>query len=292
MTGLALALVLAAAVLHATWNFLLKRAKDKPSFVLLFGLASVVMYFPAFVFMVGRQPIPREAWLAIGASGVIHTFYFAGLVRGYSVGDLSLVYPLARGTGPLLVPVWAALFLGEHPTATGLAGILAVVGGVYVLHLRELSWRGLLAPLLSIRTSATRAALFTGVLISVYSTVDKIGVTYAEPFVYMYLFSVLYGLLYTPFVLTTSGWAAVRAEWRMNARSILIVGFLVVFTYTMVLFAMTMSHVGYVAAAREFGVVIGAAMGTVLLRESYGRAKIGGSILIAIGIALIALAAE
>lgn len=290
MTGLALALVLAAAFLHATWNFLFKRAKDKPSFVLLFGLASVVMYLPAFVFMVGRQPIPLEAWLAILASGVIHTFYFASLARGYSVGDLSLVYPLARGTGPLLVPVWAALFLGERPTATGLAGILAVVGGVYVLHLRELSWRGLLAPLLSIRTRATRSALLTGVLISIYTTVDKIGVTHAEPFVYMYLFSALYSLLYTPFVLTTSGWLAVRAEWRLNARSILVVGFLVVFTYTMVLFAMTMSHVGYVAAARESGVVIGAAMGTVLLRESYGRAKLGGSILIAIGIAMIAMA--
>lgn len=290
MTGLALALVLAAAVLHATWNFLFKRAKDKPSFVLLFGLASVVMYLPVFVFMVARQPIPREAWFAIAASGVVHTFYFAALARGYSVGDLSLVYPLARGTGPLLVPVWAALFLGEHPSAIGLAGILAVVGGVYTLHLQELSWRGLLRPLLSVRTIATRAALLTGVLISIYTTVDKIGVSYAEPFVYMYLFSALYSLLYAPFVLTTSGWVAVKTEWRLNARSILVVGFLVVFTYTMVLFAMTMSHVGYVAAARESGVVIGAAMGTLLLKESYGRAKVGGSILIAIGIAMIALA--
>ncbi|MCL4534661.1 MAG: DMT family transporter [Bacteroidetes bacterium] len=290
MTGLALALVLAAAFLHATWNFLFKRAKDKPSFVLLFGLASVVMYLPVFVFMAGRQPIPWEAWFAIGASGVVHALYFATLARGYSVGDLSLVYPLARGTGPLLVPVWAALFLGEHPSATGLAGILAVVGGVYILHLQELSWRGMLSPLLSVRTRATRAALLTGLLISVYTTVDKIGVTYAEPFVYMYLFSTLYTLLYAPFVLTTSGWAAVNTEWRLNARSILVVGFLVVFTYTMVLFAMTMSHVGYVAAAREFGVVVGAAMGTLLLKESYGRAKVGGAALIAIGIAMIALA--
>lgn len=290
MTGLALALVLAAGLLHATWNLLFKQAKDKPSFVLLFGLTSVVIYLPVFAFMAGRQPIPTEAWLAIAASGVVHAFYFATLGRGYSVGDLSLVYPLARGTGPLLVPVWAALFLGERPSATGLAGILAVVGGVYALHLQELSWRGLLAPLLSVRTRVTRTAMLTGLLISIYTTVDKVGVSHAEPFVYMYLFSALYTLLYAPFVLATSGWAAVKAEWRLNARSILAVGFLVVFTYTMVLFAMTMSHVGYVAAARESGVVVGAVMGTVLLKESYGRAKVGGSILITIGIALIAVA--
>jgi drug/metabolite transporter (DMT)-like permease len=290
LTTFALALVLAAAVLHAFWNFLYKRAKDKATFAFMFGAAAVVMYLPAFIFMAGREQMPREAWLAIAASGVIHTFYFAMLGRGYSVGDLSLVYPLARGTGPLLVPVWAVIFLGERPSAIGLAGIVAVVGGVFVLHLRELSWHGLLDPFLSVGTHATRTALITGLLISAYTVVDKVGVGYAEPFVYMYLCTALYSLLYGPFVLATSGWSALKAEWRLNALSIVAVGFLMVFTYTMVLFAMTMSHVSYVAAARESGVVIGAAMGTILLKESYGRAKIGGSVLIAAGIGLIALA--
>ena len=290
MTALALALVVAAALLHSIWNFLYKRAKDKASFAWLFGLAAVVLYLPAFLLMVGRQPIPREAWFVIAASGVIHTLYFAFLGRGYSVGDLSLVYPMARGTGPLLVPVWAMAFLGERPSAIGLAGILVVVLGVYILHLTEISWRGLIAPLRSLRTKPTRIALFSGLLISAYTVVDKVGVSYLDPLVYMYLFTALYSALYGPYVLWTSGLDTVTAELRSNALHIVAVGFLMVFTYVMVLHAMTMSNVSYVAATRELGVVFGAAMGTLLLKESYGRSKLAGSLLIALGVALIGLA--
>ncbi len=290
MTTLALALVIAAALLHAAWNFLYKRAKDKPSFAWLFGVAAVLLYLPAFLLLVGRQPIPREAWYVVAASGTIHTFYFAFLGRGYSVGDLSLVYPLARGTGPLLVPVWAVTFLGERPSAVGLAGILAVVSGVYVLHLREISWQGLLLPLRSLRTKPTRIALFSGLLISLYTVVDKVGVGYLDPLVYMYLFTALYSLLYGPYVLWTSGLKAVKTELHANALPIAVVGFLMVFTYVMVLYAMTMSKVSYVAAARELSVVFGAGMGTMLLKESYGRSKLAGSLLIALGVTMIGLA--
>ena len=290
MPILALALVIAAALLHAVWNFLYKRAKDKPSFAWLFGMAAVLLYLPAFLLLVGRQPIPREGWYLVAASGVIHTLYFAFLGRGYSVGDLSLVYPLARGTGPLLVPIWAATFLGERPSAVGLAGILSVVGGVYILHLREISWQGMLLPLRSIRTRPTRIALFSGLLISIYTVVDKVGVGYLQPLVYMYLFTALYSLLYGPYVLWTSGFKTVKAELRANALPIVAVGFLMVFTYVMVLYAMTMSNVSYVAAARELSVVFGASMGTVLLKESYGRSKLAGSLLIALGVAMIGLA--
>ncbi|MGE5618712.1 MAG: EamA family transporter [Sphingomonadaceae bacterium] len=290
MTTLALILVVASALMHSIWNLLYKRAKDKPAFAWLFGLAAVVIYLPAFLLLVGRQPIPPEGWYLVAASGVIHTLYFAFLGRGYSVGDLSLVYPLARGTGPLLVPIWAFTFLGERLSTSGMAGILAVVSGIYMLHLRQLSWSGLLQPLRSIRTRPTQIALLSGLLISLYTVVDKMGASYLQPLVYMYLWTVVFSLLYGPYVLRTSGWATVTAEWQVNARSIVAVAFLMVLTYTLVLFAMTMSNVSYVAATRELSVVFGAAMGTLLLRESYGKAKLGGSILIAIGVAMIGLA--
>ncbi|MHB0871497.1 MAG: EamA family transporter [Chloroflexota bacterium] len=290
MTTLALTLVVASALMHSIWNLLYKRAKDKPAFAWLFGLAAVAIYFPPFLLLVGQQAIPREGWYLVAVSGVIHTLYFAFLGRGYSVGDLSLVYPLARGAGPLLVPIWAVTFLGERLSTSGVVGILAVVSGIYLLHLRELSWRGLLLPLRSVRTRPTQIALFSGLLISLYTVVDKLGVGYLQPLVYMYLWTLLYSLLYGPYVLRTSGWATVKAEWRVNAPSILAVGFLMVLTYTLVLFAMTMSNVSYVAAARELSVVFGAGMGTMLLREPYGQAKLGGSLLIAIGVAMIGLA--
>jgi drug/metabolite transporter (DMT)-like permease len=290
VTVFALALVVSAALLHSIWNLLYKRAKDKASFAWLFGMAAVLLYLPAFLLLVGRQPIPQQAWYVIAASGVIHTFYFAFLGKGYSVGDLSLVYPLARGTGPLLVPIWAGIFLGERPSAIGLAGILSVVGGVYILHLREVSFQGLLLPLRSIRTRPTRIALFSGLLISLYTVVDKVGVSYLDPLVYMYLFTALYSLLYGPYVVWNSGLKAIETELRINALPILAVGFLMVFTYVMVLHAMTMSNVSYVAAARELSVVFGAAMGTLLLKESYGRSKLAGSLLIALGVTMIGLA--
>lgn len=290
MTGIALALVLGSAFLHAAWNFLYKRALDKRAFAWLFGVAATVIYLPVFAVAATRLEISPAGWFVVVLSAVVHSFYFAFLGFGYSVGDLSLVYPLARGTAPLLVPIWAVLFLGERLSVTGVAGIVAVVMGVYVLHLREISWQGLLAPIRSISTRPTRIALISGVLISTYTVIDKVGVSYFEPFVYMYMWTALYAALYAPFVLKTSGWESVKKEWRLNALPIVIVGFLIVSTYTMVLFAMTMSNVSYVASAREVAVVFGAILGTVFLRESYGRSKMSGAVLIAIGIVFISLA--
>ena len=187
MTSAALLLVLGSAVLHAIWNFLFKRAKDKGAFAWLFSVASVILYFPVFAVLVGMGGLPAEGWHAVVLSAIVHTFYFALLGYGYSAGDLSLVYPLARGTGPFLVPIWAVLFLGERLSAPGILAIAAVVLGVYTLHLRAISPRGLLAPFLAIRTRLTRLALLAGFAISIYTVVDKVGVGYFQPLVYMYL---------------------------------------------------------------------------------------------------------
>jgi len=290
MTGLALLLVVCSALLHATWNFLYKRAIDKRAFAWLFGLAAAVLYLPAFLLLACDRPIPIEGWGAIAASALVHTFYFTCLGKGYSAGDLSLVYPLSRATVPLLVALWAVVFLGEHLSVQGAAGIVAVVAGVYILHVGELSLAGFLKPLRSIKTRPTQFALTTGLLISIYTVVDKIGVSYVQPLVYMYLWTVLFTLIYGLYVFRTAGWISIKSEWHAHPIAIVVVGLLMVLAYTIVLFAMTMSNVSYVAAAREISVVFGAAMGSLLLREPYGRTKVGGSALIAFGLAMIGLA--
>lgn len=287
MAGIAFLLVITSAFLHATWNLFYKRALDKKAFALLFGLAAVVLYLPAFVLLLGHHPIPREGWCPIVLSAAIHTLYFAFLGRGYSTGDLSLVYPLARGTGPFLVTIWAITFLGERLSLAGLVGIISVVAGIYVLHVEALSWQGISKPLRSLKSRPTQFALLTGFIISLYTVVDKIGVSYVQPIVYMYLWTALFTLLYGVYVLNTSGWVSVKAEWKANSLSIVAVGFLMMSAYILVLYTMTMSNVSYVAAAREVSVVFGAAMGSVLLREPYGRAKVSGSLLIAFGLAAI-----
>lgn len=292
MTSTALILVLASAGLHATWNFLYKSARDKQAFSLLFGLSTLVLYSPVALFLLVTTPLPPQGWYLVALSGFVHTFYYVSLGRGYSTGHLSLVYPLARGTSPLLVAVWAIAFLGERITPQGLIGILAVVAGVYTLHLKEFSWKGLVYPFTGALGGATRIALLAGLFASMYTTVDKVAVGYLHPFLVHYLSTVVFCTLFGPYVLRTRGLKAVASEWKVNRKSVVVVSVILTLAYTLVLFAMTMSNVSYVAAAREVGVVFGALLGTLLLREPYGRAKLGGSAAIAVGVMLIGLARD
>ena len=136
MTGWALTLILAAAFIHAGWNFLAKCASGHATFTWLFAVLSALFYAPvagAVIFLWGA-PI---GWVEIGfmaGSAALHTAYFVLLNQGYRTGDLSLVYPLARGTGPLLSTVAAIVFLGERPTVVALLGALLVGSGDRRIH--------------------------------------------------------------------------------------------------------------------------------------------------------------
>jgi drug/metabolite transporter (DMT)-like permease len=131
----AIALIIAAAFVHAAWNYLAKRVGGSNVFVWLFAAVSAVMYAPLalFVFFAENVTLDGTRIVFIVGSGVIHSFYFLALQRGYSVGDLSLVYPLARGTGPLLATIAAILIFGERPSFLALGGAGLVVGGVFLL---------------------------------------------------------------------------------------------------------------------------------------------------------------
>src|SRR5688572_21469476 len=135
MTGWALTLILAAAVTHATWNFLNKRASGHATFTWLVAVLSALLYAPATITIIEVWEI-QITFVTMGlmaGSAALHTGYFVLLNQGYRVGDLSLVYPLARGTGPLLSSLAAIVFLGERPSAIALAGALLVVGGAVIL---------------------------------------------------------------------------------------------------------------------------------------------------------------
>jgi drug/metabolite transporter (DMT)-like permease len=136
VTLFALALVLAAAFVHASWNLLAKRAGDGgPAFVWLFNSLSLLIYAPlAVAVVVFQRPQvgPVELVFMLG-SGVLHLGYFLLLQRGYGVGDLSLVYPLARGTGPLIATAAAIAFFGERPTLLALSGVILITAGVFLL---------------------------------------------------------------------------------------------------------------------------------------------------------------
>lgn len=289
MLGLSLLLLLSAAALHASSNALIKQGRDKLAFTWWMLTANLIIGLPLLAF-IGR--LPPIGWALIGVSGLIEAVYFITLTRAYALGDLSQVYPMARGSAPLFVLLWAVLFLGETPTMGGLLGILLIVIGLYLVNLPSLAeWK---RPLISLKSAATRWALLTGLLISIYSAIDKVGVRYVQPLLYLYLFLGVTWLALSAQWLNADRRAMLRAELQPDVKRRLLTALLVALlgssAYGLVLAALQLSPVSYVSPVRELSVVVGAWIGVKFLGEQGGRLRVVAAALIAVGIAVIAMA--
>ncbi len=288
MTGLALLLVTTSAVFHAVWNLLTKASRDKPLFLWWTGLAGSLLFLPALVWWRPAWPGEAGLWAGIALAATLRAAYFGALGAAYARGDLSLVYPLARGMAPVLVPPVAILLLGERPSAVGALGIGAVALGVYVLHLPGLATADLLAPFRALRLPHARPAALTGLITATYSVVDKWNVTRgADPLLYAYLTIPVAALLLTPAAARRPG--AIAAEWRANRLAIPAVALLMTSGYVLVLFALRLAPVSYVAPARELGIVFGTLLGVVTLGEPNRPQRLTGASLIVVGVILLAV---
>ena len=289
MDGLSLGLILLSAVVHSSWNLLLKQSDNKEVFVWGLLAGGSVMLAPLGGALFYYYPIATSGYWLVMVSAVLQILYLVLLGRGYDQGDLSLVYPIARGIGPMLVPVLAVLTLGERIALPAIMGIAAIVVGIYVV-----SWWGRFGeifskPLSLLNNIGTRYAILTGLTITIYTLVDKRGVEYVQPFLYMYLITLGAAIGLTPYVLCRHGLASIRQEWQKNARPVLASGLLVFTAYGLVLTAFSLSQVGYVAPAREVGIVVGVLMGVLILKEPFGLGRLLGSGFIVAGLALIAI---
>lgn len=214
MTTFALALVLLSAFTHASWNLLAKRAQGGAAFGWLIFTLAVPLYAPLVAgLIVLRAPrLGPEELLFILGSALLHVAYFLLLFAGYRAGDLSLVYPLARGTGPLLSTIAAIVLLGERPTPLALAGAAAIVGGAFLLtgDPRRLRAQG--------AGRAVGYALLTGVVIAAYTIWDKyaVGTLLIAPLLYDWTVNLGRVALLTPSALRDR--AAVAREWRAHRR--------------------------------------------------------------------------
>src|SRR5829696_2134632 len=263
MTFFALALVLAAAVFHATWNLLAKRVGDGGAvFVWLFGLCSLVIYAPlaVIVVLVSAPHLGPVQFLFMFGSGVLHLGYFVLLQRGYAVGDLSVVYPLARGTGPLLATAAAIILFGERPSLLVYFGIALITAGVFVLT----SESGSLSTGLG---AGVVYGLLTGVFIAAYTIWDKQAVSalLIPPLLQSWATILVMTLLLTPVAMSRRKEA--RALWRAHKPEVIGIAVLSPLSYILVLMALAFTPVSYVAPAREISILIGAAMGARLLSE-------------------------
>lgn len=288
MTVLSLVLVLLSAVAHSSWNLLLKRSADPEVFAWCLLVSATVLLAPLGVALLWFNAVGFPGlWFAL-ATVCLHVFYFILLGRAYAQGDLSLVYPVARGIGPMLVPVLAVVFLGETIKPLAVAGIAAIIGGIYTI-----SWWGnfhqvLRSPLLFFRSAGMRYAVLTGLVTASYSIVDKEGVAQIQPVLYMYFLTMGTAVILAPYIFLHKGAAAVREEWRGNAVPIIVAGLLTFAAYGLVLTAFSLSRVSYVAPAREVGIVIGVLMGVYLLKEPFGGGRLLGSSFIVGGLVLVA----
>ncbi|GAA2378240.1 EamA family transporter [Nonomuraea africana] len=279
MNPLALALVLVAAVSHAGWNLLSKQAAkaDAVVFLWLVAAASTVLWTPAAL-VTGAVPSWRMVPL-ICVSTALHLAYFVLLQRGYRHGDLSVVYPVARGTGPMLASAAAVLFLGEHPTHLGVAGILLVGIGVFLLSGGGVGdVRGLLF------------GLMTGVFIAGYTLWDAqlVKESAVAPMVLIYLGELFRMLAITPFALGERR-RLVAEVWREHWTKVLGAAVLVPLSYLLALFAFRLAPVSVVAPMREVSVLIAVVMGGRLLAEGDLRRRLlaagvilGGMVAIAV----------
>jgi drug/metabolite transporter (DMT)-like permease len=281
--GEALALVLAAAVLHATWNLAAKGVTDdRLVFIWLYTAMSAAIWIPvAVVWMVTYDERPTWVWLGAAAvSASMHIAYNLALQRGYAEGDLNLVYPIARGTGPLLTFVVAVTLLDERPGLVGGLGVLLVVSGVLLISYSPRTAHG------HARGGVFWGAL-TGVTIAAYTLWDSHTVTDLDvpPVGYFVLGLVCQVPALT--VMANVRIREVRRAWPSLRMPALAVALLAPLAYIFVLRAMQEAPVALVAAARESSIVVGALFGWLVLKEARPLHRLVGSAVVAIGIAML-----
>jgi drug/metabolite transporter (DMT)-like permease len=282
----ALALVIAAAFLHASWNLLNKRVgASGPAFVWLFSTLNVAIYLPFVLGLVAwqRPALDGHSLLFMVGSALLQLVYFLMLQQGYRTGDLSVVYPLARGTGPALATLAAIVVLGERPTALALTGALLVTGGVFLLSGgREILRRGTVS-------QAVVFGLLTGTVIALYTLWDKVAVSVVmiPPLLLDYATAVGRSLLLAPAAYHRR--QDVRFHWQQHRREAIGIAVLSPLAYILVLTALTFAPVSYVAPAREISVLIAVLMGVFLLKEGDLRRRLSAAAVIVMGVTLLAL---
>jgi drug/metabolite transporter (DMT)-like permease len=285
VSSFALLMVIIAAFCHAGWNLLAKKACGGTAFIWIFATLSTVLYFPlALWVMVVEKPLIGTYQIAlILGSAVLHSVYFILLDKGYRFGDLSVIYPLARGTGPLLSVITAIFLLGEQPTVMALTGAVFIGIGILVITGNPFGKK---------EKSARQSilyALFCGAAIAGYTVVDKVAVSayLIPPLLMDWSTNVGRVILLTPYSL--KNWDKVKEQWSAHKKEAIGVAILSPLAYILVLTAMVFSPVSYIAPAREVSILIGAILGAKLLSESDFKIRLAGAGVMLLGLVALAV---
>ena len=287
MTAVALALILLSALVHASWNFLLKKSGGGAGLITATNVASLAAYAPLAAILAwhtGYRLEPVHAVLMFG-SGMVHTAYFLLLDRAYrSGGDLSIVYPLARATGPLLTIVVAILILGERPGPAAIAGAVLIGASAILLTGNPFTWHK------SDARHAVGFALLTGCMIATYTIWDKASVAtwLIPPLLYDWGCNAFRVCVLIPLTRRRTP-GAIAAAWRERRGTVIAIALLSPLSYILVLTAMVFTPVSLVAPAREVSILFAALMGAHFLREGDIARRVIAAVGMVLGISGLAL---
>tara|TARA_B100000579_G_scaffold229634_2_gene188066 strand:- start:19080 stop:19919 length:840 start_codon:yes stop_codon:yes gene_type:complete len=271
--------VIISTFIHATWNFLIKKSNHPYEYVQLLAVISGIISFPFALAFIFTDNFTFSGIILSILSGFIHVFYFYFLGTAYKNGDLSFVYPIARGTAVALVPLAGFFIINESISSISLFGVFVVFIGIFTL--------GNIAHIRSVNLNDLFLSLITGITVTMYTIVDKYAVSMINPFFVFSISSFLGGFLsitlidrrINHFYLITKN----------NLRIVLVISFLSAIAYPMVLYAYKYSDVSLVSPLREISTAIAAVMGIVLLKEKLSLYKVLGISLIVIGAILITI---
>lgn len=294
MSLTALTLVLTAALVHATWNYFLKKANATRPFWWLVYIITAVITVPA-LFIYDPQALSNITpigWLVIALSAPIHVIYGQVLQIGYKKSDYSIVYPTARGTGPLITVLCAVLILGDRPSFWGWIGIVLILASIVLLampHKQDKQTQDL----------RIRAGIFwgflTGCFIAGYSFCDAWAVqqeTGLTPLSFYFPSIAVRAIVFAPFIMMHANWKAESKEILTTPRlqkALAVVTVGSPLAYILVLYAMTIAPLAYVAPSREVGMMIGVVLGGSLLRERLSVTRLAGVIGMTLGVILVGL---
>lgn len=294
MSALALLLVLTAALVHATWNYFLKKANATRPFWWLVYIITAIITVPALFLYDpdSLKNITPIGWLVIALSAPIHVIYGQVLQIGYKKSDYSIVYPTARGTGPLITVLSAVLILGDRPSFWGWIGIILILGAIVLLAMPQKTDKNTQS--LRIRSGIFWGAL-TGCFIAGYSFCDAWAVqqtTGLTPMSFYFPSIVVRALVFAPFIIMHANWKEESKEILTTPRlqkALAVVTVGSPLAYILVLYAMTMAPLAYVAPSREVGMMIGVVLGGLLLKEKLSTTRLMGVIGMTLGVILVGL---
>ncbi len=287
MSSLAFILILFSALMHALWNLLVKRSKDKTAFIWWMFCVSGGIFNLLLPFCPEPFPPPSTRVLLLGMAGAacfVGYHLFTG--RAYREGDLSMTYPLAQ-TAMVYVPLWGVLLLGEHLSKPGVAGILMIVVGAYCVQLRSFSLDEVLRPFRSFGDPSVQAALAAGFIYSVGAVIDKTGVSSYHPLYFTYVLVMYMFLFMSCNLMRPVHRGRILAEWRQSRLLILLSGPIMMGSFLSFRYGLNLAPMSYAVLVRQVSLLIAVLIGIIFLRETCGRIRLASAMVILGGVFMV-----